>query len=303
MAKRLRFVQLPHPQWEAKPRHDQPRKVCWNKTQYGHKRKFMQFRGEWIEQDGNTCSGKLRAWGEWEPESDLLCDLKGGDPKCGYPRYLWRPRCCARKNYRRLHNTDPFIFGERILYSNCGQIGPSREGLRQLDQGSVVVFGSSKKRETGNWEWMLDTVLVVKDFRDYDCEKAPGELQERVPPEFMTATAEPLASNSKKRNIRLRLYRGATPSDRVCGMFSFFPALPTARDKGSGFPRPFVSLPDSFLNPRSVRGPNGHGRGRDMDMSQLRRLWESLVSQVRSAKPGLVLGTWAEFPQRARSRP
>ena len=151
-------------------------------------------------------------------------------------RYLWRPRCRARKRYLGLHNTDPFIFGERFLYSNCGQIGVSREGLRKLDRGSVVVFGSSKKLEAGNRAWMLDTVLVVKDFRDYDCAKAPEELQECVPSEFLTATAAPLASNPKTNKARLRLYTGATPGDRVFGMFSFFPALPAARDMGFGFP-------------------------------------------------------------------
>ena len=293
MADRLRFVQVSHPQGEARPHPGRRQELGWNSLGEEHKRKFLQFPGEWIEQDGSACAGSLRAWGEWEPESTLVCEFKKQAGDTDHPRYLWNPHCRARKSYRSLHNTDPFIFGDRFLYSNCGQVGKGREGLRQLAQGSVIVFGSRKKLN-GESKWMLDTVLVVKDSLSYDGAKACEDLQGCVPPEFLVATAGPMARNPKTNKTRLRLYRGATPRDRSFGMFSFFPALPTDRDDGFGFPRPFVCLPREFLSPAS-RFPKGYGLDCAVEPPQLAGLWGSLVRQVRAA--GLVLGTQAGLPR------
>lgn len=50
----------------------------------GHARKFMQLRGSWIDEDDSSGTGDLWAWGEWEAESELLCELHQlGDP--GFP--------------------------------------------------------------------------------------------------------------------------------------------------------------------------------------------------------------------------
>ncbi len=113
----------------------------------------MQLCGDWIDEDGISGTGDLWAWGEWEAESELLRELdQMGDP--GFPRHLWLPYYVRRQHgYRGLHNTDPFIFGERFLYSNCHQRWKSR--LRTLSRGSVIAFGSKKG------DWVLDTVLVV----------------------------------------------------------------------------------------------------------------------------------------------
>ena len=59
-----------------------------------------------------------------------------------------------------LHNTDPFIFGDRFLYSNCKQATSTR--LRSLGRGSVIAFGSHTARR-----WVLDTVMVVAGSVDY----------------------------------------------------------------------------------------------------------------------------------------
>ena len=102
----------------------------------------MQLRGRWIEKDGSERTGDLWAWGEWEPESDLICKFDSSRDDSRHPRNLWEPHYVPKECYRGLHNTDPFIFGRRFLYSNCGQTTDSKRSLKRLDRGSVIAFGS-----------------------------------------------------------------------------------------------------------------------------------------------------------------
>lgn len=284
MADNRCFVQFSHPGWEHEP--DLAGGKAWNSYANNHMRKFMQLRGEWVEEDGARSSGDLRAWGEWEPESELIAELVRPPESALHPRYLWRPYYVTKSDYRELHNTDPFIFGERFLYSNCGQ--PSKPGLTHLERGSVIAFGSGKKID-GKRRWMLDTVLVVADYVDYGAPEALMALDEWAPDAFLVASGGPLVDNEE---AQLRLYRGATPDDPIDGLFSFFPAIPARGD--SSFARPLIELPSEYFNPRSWQAPKGLWRNRSTD--ELRSLWESLVQQVRDA--GLVLGTYAEPPER-----
>ncbi len=162
---------------------------------------------------------------------------------------------------------------------------------------------------------MLDTVLVVRDFKDYPWSDARNALRDWAPNTFLDVTISPLTGDAGQSTPAscaptpteftptiptegattddlLRLYRGATPDDPVDGMFSFFPASPAGGD--SGFTRPFIELPADYLNPKSAQSPKGLRRNRTPD--ELRGLWGQLVEQVRDA--GLVLGTHAELPER-----
>ena len=298
MADKRCFVQFSHPGREHEPasgRH-------WNKLKYDHRRKFMRLRGKWIDGDGARPSGKLRAWGEWESESDLICKFNPPTGDARHPRYLWEPYYVPKNSYRCLHNTDPFIFGDRFLYSNCRQA--KLVGLRSLDRGSVIAFGSGKMVGSER-KWVLDTVLVVKDSVDYDMRMARTEFAGWASDTFLDVTGGPLsdhpdnasdsgtcAPSCTPASARLRLYRGATLNDPVDGMFSFFPAIP--EDGGSGFPRPFVDLPRKYFNPKSWQAPKGARCSRTPD--ELRCLWDSLVAQVHDKD--LVLGTYAELPER-----
>jgi hypothetical protein len=274
------FIQFSHPGREHEPERGGVK--TWNKNSRSHKRKFLQFVGEWIEPDARRRTGGMRGWGEWEPESDLIRELHqpGGDPQ--YPRYLWLPYYITKDDYLGLHNTDPFIFGERFLYSNCGQA--SKPGLTHLGDGSVIAFGSGKKIK-GERRWMLDTVLVVKDSVEYRSPEILKVLDEWAPDAFLLETGGLLTDSG-------RLYRGATPDDPVDGMFSFFPAIPAGGD--SGFPRPLIDLPSKYFNPLSWQSPKGLWHDRTAE--ELRGLWDSLVSQVRAK--GLVIGTHASLPER-----
>lgn len=306
MADKRCFVQFPHPGNEHKPTGDST--IGWNKILRNgkvnpHKRKFLQFHGEWIDEGDEKHSGNLRAWGEWEPESKVIRNFDVKECKPHHPSYLWKPYWVPKNTYRYLHNTDPFIFGDCFLYSNCRQSASGNQGLKQLGQGSVIAFGSGKKIG-GQWSWVLDTVFVVKDSFPYNPLYLRRALEGKVPTEFLEVTGGPLAAWAGKitkgsasaacapTSERLRLYRGATPQHRVDGMFSFFPAIPAVGD--SCFPRPVVSLDDKYFNSSNCLAAKGAGR--TLSFNTIRGLWHSLVEQVHN--DGLVLGTRAEMPER-----
>ena len=179
MADRRCFIQFPHPGGEHQP--DPGGGRAWNTYSYAHARKFMQTPGTWTDEHGHQHSGDLWAWGEWEAQSELLQELDQPD-SWGQPRYLWLPYYTDQPDgYERLHNTDPFIFGDRFLYSNCKQA--RRPSLKRLDQGSVIAFGSKKKHS-----WVLDTVLVISDFVDYLAAETHAVLAGQVPSAFLHVT-------------------------------------------------------------------------------------------------------------------
>ncbi len=300
MADSCCFVQFPHPGAEQRPAAGGGR--GWNTLAASHARKFMQLSGEWTGSDGSTASGDLWAWGEWEPQSHLLRRL-GGSRERGYPQYLWHQYYEVPKGgCGGLHNTDPFIFGDRFLYSNCKQT--SRTRLRSLGRGSMIAFGSYKAHR-----WVLDTVMVVAGSVDYLPLRARSELVGLVSEAFVDVTAGPLEDNRQDTScgpapvrrsgcggavggdadVKLRLYWGATPEDPVGGMFSFFPAMPAGRARG--FPRPGIKLP-SWCFTESLR--QGHKQACGLSEESMKPLWDSLVAQVYDA--GLVLGTHAALP-------
>ena len=287
MTDRRCFIQLHHSGWE----HDRSCAETWHSLTDGHdhQRKFLQLDGEWTDKDGQAHCDELWAWGEWEAESEEVHGLnQPGRDKRRFPRSLWRPYYRARNDYQGLHNTDPFVCGERFLYSNCGQRrGPRGPGktLKLLDRGSLIVFGSCV-----SGDWVLDTVFVVADLIDYNAGSMRADVAHVVPKEFMDVTGGPIVDNENP-DLALRLYLGATPEDPVHGMFSFFPAQLSGGD--AGFRRPCIQLPSKYFNPAKCQG---HKQTCDLTPETLRELWDSLVSQVRRA--GLVLGTYAELPER-----
>ena len=279
-----RFVQFSHPGGEHEP--DRRGGKGWNTHGSPHARKFMEFGGEWFEENGAVRTGCLRAWGEWEAESDLARGLDQPGRNALYPRYLWRPFYVPRDDYRGLHNTDPFIFGERFLYSNCKQ--RQIRGLSHLSRGSVVAFGSGRKIG-GERRWVLDTVLVVAESMVYASGEVSRALADAAPEAFLTVTGGPIMAGE---DGLFTLYAGATPDQPVDGMFSFFPAMLSRGP--AGFPRPVIDLPGEYFNPRSWQAQKGLRR--ECKGEELGSLWRSLVAQVRGA--GLLLGTRAALPGR-----
>jgi len=81
------------------------------------------------------------------------------------PNWVHRPVWSHQTSYRGLHNTDPFVFGDRFHYTGCLQHtkrGPTQ--LRNLSRGSVILFGSKRP---GRPEFTLDTVFDVAGYVDH----------------------------------------------------------------------------------------------------------------------------------------
>ena len=281
------FIQLHHDGWE----HDRACAESWHSFSgdHSHQRKFLEFEGAWTDAEGETHPDELHAWGEWEAESEEVPGLKApGSTSRRFPRSLWRPYYTARTDFAELHNTDPFIFGDRFVYSNCAQRRGSRgpgKALKELARGSLIVFGSCVDNE-----WVADTVFVVADYVDYHAESMKEDVAGLVPQEFLDVTAEPIVQNESP-DLALRLYKGATPSEPVDDMFSFFPAAQASRD--AGFKRPSIALPSRYFKRTKCQS---FKKTCDVSAHELRSVWNSLVDQVREA--GLVLGTHAELPER-----
>ena len=150
----------------------------------------------------------------------------------------------------------------------------------------MIAIGSYKARQ-----WILDTVKVVGGSIPYTASQADWELEDpsaalEVPEAFLDVSAAPLASEIWEGE--LRLYRRATPSDPVDGMYSFFPAIPA--DDGPGFARSAIELDRYYFTKALSRN---HKRKR-ASLETLNTLWRSLVEQVRDAD--LVLGNNAVPP-------
>lgn len=224
-------------------------------------------------------------WGEWEADADVSILRPAGREFC-----VQRPQLRPRTSFDGLHNTDPFAFDGPFLYSNCRQRGV----LLQLDRGSLLIFGS-----TMHGRFLLDTIFVVaKRRRTYLARDAVTQLATVAPQSFIHAVAQPIQAAVRRpdpgctSNKSYVLYEGATPKERVDGMFSFSPCMPAP----GVFVRPEVSVaglnPQAARNisilypPRSIRPQHGTTAG-------VRPFWESLVEQVTGA--GLLLGTRFEI--------
>ncbi|MEV0359545.1 hypothetical protein AB0H71_26170 [Nocardia sp. NPDC050697] len=284
---RPRFVQLPHPGREIAPRQDA---VPWNTGSHG--RKFLRGAGEFLAESGEARPqrGELAFWGEWESPSRIVQRW----PRAGQlPRALHEP-CWTRpiQPYPR-QNTDPWVFGERMIYSNCKQ--NTRKGptaLRSLDPGSVIVFGSAL-----GGEFCVDTVFVVASAEPWT-PLAVGK--HGLDDAFLAATAEPLGAPvagtgggcAPSPRAVLTLYRAATFDEPVNGMYSFVPALPADADEPR-FARPSLRIPGA-INPASAQS---HRCAPGVDSpAAVYELWSETRQQV--VDQDLVLATHLDIPAR-----
>ncbi len=146
MPDQLMFVQFPHPGPEHQPSSST---MPWSPlvTADGrpvdHARKFLRVRGSYLI-DGRLEDGEVAFWGEWEPPSRVL---RLPARRNGYPNWLHTPTIKPVPDGPR-QNTDPLVFGERFLYTNCRQ--SSNEKLRQLATGSLIVSGQSSPTGTSS---------------------------------------------------------------------------------------------------------------------------------------------------------
>jgi hypothetical protein len=234
--------------------------------------------GDYIADDGRSSKGELLFWGEWEPPSDV--QKLAGQPDKLHPRWLHSPylpsvmpapsksamdspnaasrtsctpASCALRLDTSLpfQNTDPFVFGDCFKYFVCKQwkktTGKATQ-LSRLERGSMILFGSTHGTGSAAF-FQLDTVFVVADYLEYYPSK-PETLPKHtaVSDNYLKAAYRMMFSKPDPRipsNLKLRLYFGATDSNRVNGMYSFAPAR-NAGQTAVGFPR--VPLKDLQLS-------------------------------------------------------
>lgn len=294
MNEQLRFIQFPHPGGEPTSRSGRD----WLKAGRRHARKFMQVNGRWCGSvDTEERSGKLRFWGEWEADSDLVENFSCTSDYPMKPRNLWSPHYVRRDCYKGLQNTDPFVFGDHFLYSNCRQF--RHPTLRRLAAGSLILFGSGKQIK-GERRFVIDTVFVVKDRIPYDPQRIDGDYWCRTGySTFLDVTGKPLQYDCCSEKVtgcvpgdstELTLYRGATPNTHIDGMFSFFPAKFEGDDWD--FARPEIHLRSRYFNPgnwRTVKSVNLR-----VSRTELVEIWHEITQQILNHD--LVLGTYAELP-------
>lgn len=288
------FVQFPHPGEEHRPRGD---RMAWNVGD--HRRKFLRTPGRYVDAIGEVAEAELVYWAEWEPPSEVVTTWRpSGDLPCWLHRPYWvRPTTSTARQ-----NTDPWVFGPRMLYSNCRQLTNGNPNwLQRLPRGSVVCFGSTKRGE-----FCLDTVFVVASSAPWH----PADDIPEVDGAFAVCAVESVRASlgaiggggcsprpSCRPGRRFMLYRGATYDDPVEGMYSFVPARRADSDEPR-FARPALDVPDR-INPASSRGPRGSDMPLAIDL--LHEAWDEVRLQVLATD--LVIATHLATPPEGHPAP
>jgi hypothetical protein len=285
MDDRIRLVQFIHPGGEHEP--DEGNEKHWNTGD--HKRKFLRSRGLYVSGNGDDhpTTDDLLFWGEWEPDSTVIRRIE--NPVERGPRYIYQPYYVAVPT-TWAQNTDPFVFGDCFLYSNCKQT--TTRGLTQLamlGRGSVILFGSC----IGRSEFVVDTVFVVDRWMKFYPPNYRAELAGKVPKPFEDVTLSRIADHA---DTPFTLYFGAPYGQRVGEMFSFFPCLPRIQGEG-GFARPVIELPGQITNNLT----QGKKMTVQPGLATMRSLWNNVMQQVKGQ--GLMLGISAELPEQRTDAP
>ena len=103
-----------------------------------HDRKFMLSHGslyDWTTRSEHR-SVSLSFWGEWEGPSIFWKVDSPGKPLPAVVHAPFRP---IHRPSSSFQNTDPMVFGDAFVYSNCLQA--TYASLRTLTAGSLVLFG------------------------------------------------------------------------------------------------------------------------------------------------------------------
>lgn len=287
MPDQLVFVQFPHPGPEC----DASRRdyVPWSTSHTPHTRKFLTARGTYVNRD-EVGSGPLAFWGEWEPPSRIVHTFAPTDKR--KPRWLHEPLWRGPVP-GSAHNTDPLVFGDHFIYSNCRQVRQPK--LRHLGEGSLILFGSANKTG-GKPGFVLDTVMVVGRG---GAEYTPDSFNViGCPPIFQGVVLDPLRSDPRWSDLEFTFYRGRTYQETPQGPFSFVPCKPCDDVSGCAFARPVIELtepppaPDRpWLNPSAAMA----ARCQPASPEQLQRIWHEVAGQVRAE--GLALGVHMRTPQ------
>lgn len=249
----------------------------WN-DQLCHRRNYLRSSGDYTTFPAHQFhqAVELVFWGEWEPHSlfNLLPPIQPGSE---HPHHIHDPLFSRERAGRQ--NTDPFVFGECFLYSNCLQ---SRPMMRKLPNDSLILFGSEIHGGDAI-RFVLDTVFVVKESIIIN----KGNLltiRRRTSDIFVDAVLRKISLHANHR-----LYFSAPFAEQRKDYFSFFPCKPFSQNEVMLRPviptqQFLLKTPGSFQDAYRVKCNDSHG------------YWHRLVDLL--LREGYFLGTKAYLPRR-----
>lgn len=218
-----------------------------------HKRKFLTSNAEYL--DNNVVNtGEVFFWGEWEPQSSVRKLSQNGNPL--NPKWLHKPCFLPEPipNTVGLQNTDPYVFDNEFKYLICHQFKRQPNlrttNLTQIEQGSLILFGSARYPGTPNSLFQLDTVFVVNSWLDYNPMYNPLDL-----PNISILYRDVVYKKAfprRRPNINLRLYIGASYQNQLNDMYSFVPIKPSIQEN-VGFQRVLLNS-NQYINSNLTQG-------------------------------------------------
>lgn len=252
-----------------------------------HSRKYLNSMGVYISSlMGEKKSEEIGFWGEWEAESkvkknNIDVDLSQINPLPQFFHYPIRPTITPSQLNIHFENTDPCVFGDYFIYSNCQQSSKKAKYLKELDEGDVIIFGSTFSPRDKKM-FVIDTVFVIKNKISFIPRNARETLGKEVPDWYYHLTLDLIPDNE------FILYIGATFNDPVNGMYSFFPCVPVNLYP-NGFNRPTVmSNKIEYLS--KCGQTQGTGRIKGFDSVAV---WNELAKDILDQE--LYLGIYAEI--------
>jgi hypothetical protein len=271
-----KIVQFTHPGPEHGPDKKNGNHKSWNTG--SHKRKFLLSNGEYVDKN-ELKNGELIFWGEWEPPSYVAeFEFK---PSKYYPKWLHKPYLPKEmphsNGYQNSYqNTDPCVFGDCFKYFVCKQFKQNRNltSLAKLDNGSIILFGSTANQNKPEAFFQLDTVLVISEHIVYDISDNFALAGMGAYRDYVFKMAFPHPSNY---SLKLRLYKGATFRMPTEGMYSFSPAK-IWDNQQAGFPR--VPLKDMDYITNNL---NAAPKISEVSESQARDFWNKILEISRKS--------------------
>ena len=173
-------------------------------------------------------------------------------------------------------NTDPSVFENTFLYSNCRQFTPlfNPSQIQHLAPGSIILFGSKLHHR-----FVLDTLMVIDSGTPYVVGE-PDSFGEEVPDTFRAAALEPLAASRRLAGRKASLYRGVMHGPGQQEIFSFVPAWANDRP----FARPALRDLDE-INPESGQS----AKATVVSAHRAAEVWHDVVTQIRGQDLDLAL--------------
>ncbi|KAB0443979.1 hypothetical protein [Lysinibacillus fusiformis] len=286
-------IRFHHPGKETEPIYFNNKGICkWKSKPISvedniHSRKYLISTGEYISSlTGDKEFGEIGFWGEWEAESkvkknNIDVNLSKVNPLPQFFHYPKRPSITPSQLDIHFENTDPCVFGDYFIYSNCQQASKTAKYLKELDVGDIIIFGSTFSPRDKKM-FVIDTVFVIKKRIPYIPSNAKETLGKEVPDWYYHLTLDLIPDNE------LILYIGATFNDPVNEMYSFFPCVPVNLYP-NGFNRPTIK--SNKIKYLSQSGQTqGTGRIKGFDSATV---WNELVNDILCQ--GLYLGVNAEI--------